>query len=281
MVGGRFNWMFQQGRGLSEHVRIAQIDVEAEEMWSHVDIEVGLVADAAIAVEQINQALEGRKLRSADNGWVASLRESAMKNSSSLEEEMLSDQQPINHHRLVADVRDAVSRDAIVVEEGEVTMGIMRQLMPSFLPRHRLGAGTTGCMGTGFPYAVGAKLAQPNADVVAVLGDYAFGAAAMEVETCARLGINVVIVISNNAGISAHTMQARFPADAPPVGAMIPADYEKMAEMVGGYAERVTDPNEIKPAIQRGLASHRVSLINVITDPDAGKGRRTPRTMYI
>ena len=76
-------------------------------------------------------------------------------------------------------------------------------------------------------------------------------------------------------------MQARFPADAPPVGAMLPADYQKMAEMVGGYAERVTNPADIKPAVKRALASHSVSVINVITDPDAGKGRRTPRTTYI
>jgi len=157
----------------------------------------------------------------------------------------------------------------------------MRQLMPSYLPRRRLGAGSTGCMGVGFPYAVGAKLAHPEAQVVAVLGDYAFGAAAMEIETCARLGINVVVVVSNNAGISAHTMQARFPADAPPVGAMLPADYEKMAEMVGAYAQRVTEPGDIKPAIQRALASNSVAIVNVITDPDAGKGRRAPRTMYI
>ena len=281
MVGAKFNWMFQQGMNLAKGVRIAQIDVEAEEMWSIVDVEVGLVADCAVAVDQIDHALKGRTLRSAGNDWAASLQETALKNGASIEEEMASDQTPINHHRLVADVRDIVERDAFVVEEGEVTMGIMRQLMPSFLPRRRLGAGTTGCMGTGFPYAVGAKLAHPEAQVVAVLGDYAFGAAAMEIETCARLGINVVVVISNNAGISAHTMQARFPADSPPVGAMIPADYEKMAEMVGAYAQRVTDPADIKPTVQRALASNSVAIVNVITDPDAGKGRRTPRTMYI
>lgn len=281
MVGAKFNWMFQQGMNLAKGVRVAQIDVEPEEMFSIVDVEVGLVADCAVAVDQIEQALRGRTLKSASSDWVSSLKETALKNSASLEEEMLSDASPINHHRLVADVRDVVDRDAFVIEEGEVTMGIMRQLMPSYLPRRRLGAGSTGCMGVGFPYAVGAKLAHPEAQVVAVLGDYAFGAAAMEIETCARLGINVVVVVSNNAGISAHTMQARFPADAPPVGAMLPADYEKMAEMVGAYAQRVTEPGDIKPAIQRALASNSVAIVNVITDPDAGKGRRAPRTMYI
>ena len=281
MVGAKFNWMFQQGMNLTKGVRIAQIDIEPEEMYSIADVEIGLFADCAVAVDQIDKALASRTLRSASNEWVSQLQETVLKNSASLEEEMTSDSIPINHHRLVADVRDVVDRDAYVVEEGEVTMGIMRQLMPAFLARHRLGAGSTGCMGVGFPYAVGAKLANPDKQVVAVLGDYAFGSAAMEIETCARLGINVVVVISNNAGISAHTMQARFPADAPPVGAMIPADYEKMAEMVGAYSERVTDPAELQPALKRAFAANSVAIINVITDPDAGKGRRTPRTMYI
>ena len=281
MVGAKFNWMFQQGMNLAKGVRIAQIDIEPEEMYSIADVEIGLFADCAVAVDQIDKALASRKLRSASNDWVSQLQETVLKNSASLEEEMTSDSIPINHHRLVADVRDVVDRDAYVVEEGEVTMGIMRQLMPAFLARHRLGAGSTGCMGVGFPYAVGAKLANPDKQVVAVLGDYAFGSAAMEIETCARLGINVVVVISNNAGISAHTMQARFPADAPPVGAMLPADYEKMAEMVGAYSERVTDPAELQPALKRAFAANSVAIINVITDPDAGKGRRTPRTMYI
>ena len=66
--------------------------------------------------------------------------------------------------------------------------------------------------------AVGAKLARPEQQVVAILGDYAFGAACMEVETCIRWNIPVVIVLSNNAGIAAHSIQDRsFSEGAPPV----------------------------------------------------------------
>ena len=279
MVGARFNWIFQQGRGLSAGVRIAQIDVEAEEMWNNVDLEVGLVADSAAAVEQIDAALQGRKLNVSNSNWMQTLRAAALKNEGSVAEQMTSDETPINHYRLVADVRDCLERDATVVEDGNLTMAVVRQIMPSFLPRHRLSSGTTGCMGTGLPYAVGMKLARPNQQVVAILGDYAFGAAPMEVETCARLGINVVIVVSNNAGISGGGSQARFPDDAPPIAAMLPIDYEKMVEMVGGYAARVTNPADIKPAVQRALQANTVSLVNVITDPDAASGRQGRRQM--
>jgi thiamine pyrophosphate-dependent acetolactate synthase large subunit-like protein len=125
-------------------------------------------------------------------------------------------------------------------------------------------------MGTGVPYAIGAKLAHPDAPSVAVLGDYAFGAAGMEIETAARVGIPVVFVVANNEGIAGHMLQDfMLPAGAPRIAALLPARYEKMAEMVDGHAEYVERPDEIRPALDRALASDRVSLVHVRVDPKA------------
>ncbi|MDP6606249.1 MAG: thiamine pyrophosphate-binding protein [Dehalococcoidia bacterium] len=270
MVGARFNWMYQFGSRLPDGVRVAQIDIEAEEMYGASDVEFGVVADARVAASALNEALEGRALAAASSGWLDSLSEQGRKNEATLAEQMTSDQQPVNHYRLLADIRDAIDRDAIVTEDGELTMGVARQVIPTHVGKHRFGAGTTGCMGTGFPYAVGAKLAKPETQVVAMLGDYAFGAAAMEVETCARLDIPVVVVVSNNGGIAAHTIQDRyFPAGSDPVAALMQPNYEKMVEMVGGYSERVTDPADVRPAVDRALAAGTIALVNVITDPEA------------
>jgi 2-hydroxyacyl-CoA lyase 1 len=271
MVGARFNWMFQMGKRLPSNVRIAQIDVQAEEFHSAAPIEIGIVADARVGVEAVNSALEGCALAVSGSGWMEALREKGHENEANIAEQMTSDQQPINHYRLLAEVRDSIERDAIVAEDGEFSMAVSRQVLPTHVARHRLGAGTTGCVGTGIPYAMGAKLARPERQVVAVVGDYAFGAAAgMEVETCARWNIPIVIVIANNGGIAAHSIQDRsFPADAPPIAALLPVDYERMAEMVGGYSERVTDPNEIRSAIERAFASGKVSVLNVVADPKA------------
>lgn len=270
MVGGRFNWVFQMGRRLSPGVRIAQIDIAPEEFYSAASVEIGITADARLGVEALDRALDGRELVVASSGWTEELAERTRANEASVSEQTTSDQEPINHYRLLADVRDSVERDAIVTEDAEFTMAVARQIMPTHVARHRLGAGTTGCMGTGLPYAVGAKLARPDRQVVAILGDYAFGAAAMEVETCARWQIPVVIVVSNNGGIAAHNIQDRsFPADAPPIAALLPVDYERMVEMVGGYAERVTSPDQIRPALGRAFAAGTVALLNVVTDPKA------------
>jgi 2-hydroxyacyl-CoA lyase 1 len=274
MVGGRYNWIFQFGRAprFGAGVRLAQIDLIAEEMTSAADVEIGIVADCAIAAGQIADALKGRTLRCATTGWTDQLRKDAAKNEAAVAEQMDSDQQPINHYRLLREIRDAVPRDVYVSVDGELTMGVARAVMPSYNPRALLNSGTTGCMGTGVPYAIGAKLANPAWPAVAIVGDYAFGAAGMEVETCARVGANVVFVVSNNGGIAGHSIQDRmFSPDAPPIAALLPVAYEKMAEMVGGFARRVEDPAKIGPTIKEAIAARTVAVINVMTDPKGGR----------
>ena len=272
MVGGRFNWVFQFGGSAryAPDVRIAQIDVSAEEMYSAANLEIGLVADAAAATRQIGQALEGRELASRGGEWLDQLRQARDKNEASLLAAMESESVPLDPHRVVAEVRSVLPRDSSIAVDGETTMGIARQMLPSYTIRGRLNAGTTGCMGVGVPYAIGAKLARPEAPSVAVVGDYAFGAAAMAIETAARNGIPVVFVVVNNQGIAGHMIQdGMFPAGSPRVASLSGAHYEKMAEMVDGHAERVERPGEVGPAVERALASGKVALVHAIADPKA------------
>ena len=272
MIGGRFNWIFGFGGPgrFAPGVRLVQIDVEPAEFYSGADLALGVTADAAVAADALDRALEGRSLRSADGAWLAALSEARDANEAKLRGAMESDAMPIDPHRLVACVRDALPRDAQITADGETIMGIARQIVPAYRERSLFNAGTTGCMGTGVPYAIGAKLARPDAPTVAILGDYAFGAAAMEVETAARVGAPVVFVVANNEGIAGHSIQdGMFPPGAPRVAALLPAHYEKLGELVDGHVERVEQPAGIRPALERALAADRVAVVHVRVDPKA------------
>jgi thiamine pyrophosphate-dependent acetolactate synthase large subunit-like protein len=158
-------------------------------------------------------------------------------------------------------------------------MGICRAMLPSFTNRGRLNAGTTGCMGVGAPYVLGAKLACPERPSVGVLGDYAFGAAAMVVETAARVGASPVFVVANNEGIAGHLLQDyMLPAGSPPIASLLPARYELLAEMVDGHAEYVEEPGGIRPALDRALAADKVAVVHVRIDP---KARRIGGSNYL
>jgi thiamine pyrophosphate-dependent acetolactate synthase large subunit-like protein len=272
MFGGRFNWIFGFGGvgRFADGVRIAQVDVAAEELWSGADVEIGIVADAAAAAAAIAQALAGRDLACADGRWLAALRAKREANEAHLARALHADGVPIDPHRLLHEIRTVLPRDARIAVDGETIMGITRQILPCYVERGMLNAGTTGCMGTGVPYAIGAKLACPRQPSVAILGDYAFGAAAMEIETAARVGANVVFVVANNEGIAGHAIQdGMFPAGSPRVASLLPAHYEKMAEMVDGHAERVDEPAQIRAALERALAADRPALVHVRIDPKA------------
>ena len=170
----------------------------------------------------------------------------------------------------MADIEAALPRDAIVTAEGETTMGICRAMLPSFVNRSRFNAGTTGSMGVGLPYAVGASLACPDRLSIGVLGDYAFGSAAMAVETAARVGAKPVLVVLNNEGIAGHMLQDHMlPPDSPRIASLLPARYEKMAEMVDGHAEYVEKPGDIRPALDRAMASGKLAVVHVRVDPKA------------
>ncbi len=274
MVGGRFNWMFGMGQApqLRAGVRIAQIDVAAEEMYSAAELETGIVADAAAACGQLADELQGRALACARSGWLEGLRATCAASEEELRSVNESTAVPIHPYRLVSEVREVLPRDATLAFDGEIIMGVARMLMPGYHARSVLNAGTTGCIGTGLPYAIGAKLARPHAPSVAILGDYAFGAAMMDVETAARIGANVVLIVANNDGIAGHLLQDHmFPADSPPIARFLPARYEKLAEMVGGHAEYVEQPGDLRPALQRALAADCVSVVNVRVDPKSAR----------
>lgn len=272
-VGARFNWMFAFGRAptFAADAKLVQIDIEPEEMFNAAKLHTGLVADCSAAIEQIDAVLEGRPLRSADSGWLERLSESSAKNKAALEKNLASDEVPISPYRLMREIRDFLPRNASISVDGEITLGIGRLVLPSFLPRHRLNSGTTACMGTGVPYAIAAKIARPDEPSVAVLGDYAFGAAGIDIETAARVNAPVVFVISNNGGIVGRIPQRNnFRPEDGMISALIPAEYQKMAEMVGGYGERVDEPAQIRPALERAFGSGKVAVVNVMVDPEGG-----------
>jgi acetolactate synthase-1/2/3 large subunit len=115
----------------------------------------------------------------------------------------------------------------------------------------------------GLPFAIGAKVAKPEAQVVALHGDGSYGINAMEIDTAVRHGVPIMVVISNNGGWTADPQKNK------PGRNLGFTRYDRVAQDFGAHGEFVEKPHDIRPALERAWASGKPAVVNVITDPSA------------
>ena len=169
-----------------------------------------------------------------------------------------------------------LDRDAIVVIDAGDFGSYAGRVVESYRPGCWLDPGPFGCLGTGPGYALAAKLAHPERQVVLLIGDGAFGFSGMEFDTLARHGVNIVAVMGNNGiwALEKHPMEFLY-------GYSVAADlqpecrYDQVVEALGGHGEFVTRPEELKPALERAFSSGKPALVNVLTDPSVVYPRKS------
>ena len=167
-----------------------------------------------------------------------------------------------------------LDRDAIVIGDGGDFVSYAGRVVDSYEPGCWLDPGPFGCLGSGPGYALAAKLAHPDRQVVLLLGDGAFGFSGMEFDTLARHGVER----RRRDGQQRH-LGAREAPDGVPLrllGRGRPAPetrYDQVVEALGGHGELVREPAELRPALERALAASGPALVNVLTDPSVAYPR--------
>ncbi len=181
---------------------------------------------------------------------------------------------PLHPMRLYAELGEVLDRDAIVIGDGGDFVSYAGRVIDSYEPGCWLDPGPFGCLGSGPGYALAAKLAHPDRQVVLLLGDGAFGFSGMEYDTLARHGVNVVGVMGNNGiwGLEKHPMEFLY-------GYSVAADlrpetrYDQVVEALGGHGELVREPGEFRGAMERAFEAGKPALVNVLTDPSVAYPR--------
>jgi acetolactate synthase-1/2/3 large subunit len=147
-------------------------------------------------------------------------------------------------------------------------------VIDSYEPGCWLDPGPFGCLGAGPGYALAAKLARPDRQVVLLLGDGAFGFSGMEFDTLARHGVDVVGVMGNNGiwALEHHPMKFLYGYSV--AARLRPATrYDQVVEALGCHGELVERPDQLRPALERALEAGRPALVNVLTDPEVAYPR--------
>ncbi len=265
-AGIRFNWTLQFG-GIFPEAKVVRIDVDPHEIDRNRSADVGLPGDVASVLEHMLPHVEQRD----HTGWITDLRNASRAFMDSELRQRESPSEPIHPIRLVAQVQEAAGEEALyVVDGGDTTyFGLV-----GLRSRERAGVLTPtgnlfGCLGTGIPYAIAAKLARPDKQVVVLNGDGSFGFNAMEFDTAVRHNIPFVCVINNDCawGMIKHGQELTLGKERLQCSELGRRHYEKMVEGLGGYGEFVTRDEQIVPALKRAMAANKPSCINVLTDP--------------
>jgi acetolactate synthase-1/2/3 large subunit len=273
-VGARLNFILSYGRAprFNAQARTIQVDITPEEIGRNRPIDVGIVGDAKAVLKQFSE--EWRKTGTKANpAWARELKVLEENKQRKWQPWAEAPTKPINPIRLCHEIAQFLNRDAVVTIDGGEILDFARNIIPTYTPGGRMNPGVTGLLGIGIPYAIGAKLAHPQRQVLCVCGDGAFGLNGMELDTAARHGAAIVVVVSNNAcwGVCAGVQRGVY-GDECTIGTMLACTrYDLVAQAMDCYGETVEEPDQIRPALERAFNSGRPALLNVITDQNTAK----------
>jgi acetolactate synthase-1/2/3 large subunit len=206
--------------------------------------------------------------------WIDHLRSTEAAKSDVAETELRSSARPIHPLRVYGELVPLLDRDAVVIGDGGDFVSYAGREVPSYEGGRWLDPGPFGCLGCGPGYAMAARLAHPDSQVVLLYGDGAIGFAGMELEALVRHKLPVTCIVGNNGiwGLEKHPMRALYGYD---VAAELRPGirYDRMMESFGGRGELVDDPDDLGPALKRALVAGEPYLVNVLTDPEVAYPR--------
>lgn len=257
------NWQ-QPGPG----TRIIHIDIDPEEPGRNFDTEITLIGDVRDTLRELiahpqtaaqGDAADPRSALETDKEeWRSEFRAAAFANT-----------MPMRPERVLAEISERMGPDTILVNDASYVTGWTFSHVDNVATGAMiLSPRGTGGLGWSLPAAMGAKLAAPDAPIICATGDGAFGYVMAELETAARCGIAVVVVVFNNAtlGFQRHFENKLFgqygECDLSDI------DHAALARALNCDGERVTDPDAIGAALDRGLASGKPYVIDAVIDPE-------------
>jgi thiamine pyrophosphate-dependent acetolactate synthase large subunit-like protein len=248
------------------HATVDELDIHKDCAADYV-----LIGDAKLVLRQLideakAQASSSRLAAGQEvAGAIRALRDEWM---SEWMPRLTSDETPINPYRVIWDMMQTIDpAQAIVTHDSGHPRDQLSPFYVSTTPRGYLGWGHTTQLGHSLGLIMGARLAAPDKIAINVMGDGAFGMVGADFETAARNRIPILTIMLNNSVLCGYEKHMPLAVERMNLKCLS-GEYARVAEALGGYAERIESPAEIAPAIERGLkatAGGRPALIEFIT----------------
>jgi len=246
---------------------LIQVDIDPGMIGRNKPVTIGIVADCKSFLTQILQEVKDSE-RIETREWLEKLIKSKNQNEVTMKKIASNDSIPITPDRMVKEVLEFIDEDAIlIIDGGNITGSAFRQLhlYKDRKPLSTLQSTGMGHLGTSVPWGIGAKLAKPEKQVVTISGDGSFMINVQDLETAVRLGLkNLIYVVANNSAWGMIKTGQQFAFGKRYIDVDLPEfDYGKCAESFGCYGESISNPNEIKNALERAKNSNKPAVIDV------------------
>jgi len=248
----------------------------------HYTADYPILGDAKAVLSQFIEAVKGElgNKNREGNGVAAAIKKGKEEWMAEWMPKLTSDEKPLNPYRVMWEFMNLFDRKDMIVTHDAGSP--RNQLVPFYqapTPRSYLGWGKSHALGTGLGLIMGAKLAAPEKFCVNFMGDAAFGMTGLDFETAVRNTIPTLTIVLNNNFMAAetHSMQASHER----YGTMnILGNYADLAKSLGGWSERVEEPGQIVPALQRARKvtdDGKAALLEFITSREHTYSRGATR----
>ena len=266
-----------------EEQKLIQVDIDEEKLGRTRQADMTVLADVKVFMTQLLEQLAGMKSAislESRRATTAKLRKELEKSRSKLDEKLADRSQPMVTAHVGAICRKVFDDDAVVIFDGGNTAVWGNFFHEVRVPNTQLATHHFGHLGAGVGQALGAAVARPDKQVYCIIGDGAMGFNPQEIETAVRNDLKVIFLVCCDKQWGMVKMNMSFALK--PLKTLIKKSlspeetintelseiaFDKLAEAMGAHGERVADPAELQPAIERCLAAGKCSVIHVDVDP--------------
>ena len=275
LIGSRTNQNGTDSWSLyPENAAYIHIDVDGQEIGRNYEADVRLLGDARLTLEALHGALAGqdmaahKKARPAIEQRIAAGKAKAKAESAAVR---TSAETPIRPERIMEELNKRLTPETVVLSDASYSsvwianyLTCQKTGMRFVTPRGLAG------LGWGLPYAMGAKVARPDAPVYTLVGDGGFAHVWSEFETCVRMGIKVTCILINNGilGYQKHAEHVKFGWHTTAVN-FASVDHAAVARACGAQGIRVTDPEKLGEAFAMAEKAETATLIEVMCTENA------------
>jgi acetolactate synthase-1/2/3 large subunit len=285
IVGTPFDFRMGYGKRLSPEATVVQIDMDYRTVGKNRDVSLGLVGDVGAILGATTQAASGRINKGARGRepWLQTLRAEEARLQAERLPRLMRDTAPIHPLRLAHEINQFLTEDSMYIGDGGDVVTFSGGVVQPKGPGLWMDPGPLGTLGVGVPFAMAAKTARPELEVVCLFGDGAFSLTGWDFETMVRFDLPFIGVVGNNSYMNQirYGQIQKYGKERGDVGNKLgDVRYDKFAQMLGGYGEEVREPQQIRPALERARESGKPALINVWIDQNAFAPGTMNQTMY-